>query len=301
MFVQSGSIQLFYETFGNRNSPAVLLHMGNSCDATMWPDSFCEELADKGMYVIRFDQRDTGLSTWVDFSENPYTLLDMAQDVISLLDALNIKRVSLVGYSTGGLVAQLCAIHFPDRLNSLILMMTSPDLTIKNDAFAGLDVSHKGLSPPKKVFIEEFFSLRSMPQISFEEKISFLVEIFRLANGSSYFDEAFFFNLFAKSLGRVKGHLRNGGHESNHALATSATPVILESEFKEIKVPTLIISGEQDPIFPSDHGVRLHELIPQSTFFLIQDMGHVLNPIFFERIVSAFAFHILPEETPSCP
>ena len=298
MIVQTSKIQLYYETFGEKSSQPILLHMGNSCDATMWPDSFCAELARKGMYVIRFDQRDTGLSTWVDFSTDPYTLLDMVQDVVSVLDALKIERVNLVGYSTGGLVAQLFAVHYPHRLNALILMMTSTDLTIKNDAFAGLDLSHKKLTAPKEEFIKGILDLHSKPQTTLKEKISFLVESFQLANGKRcYFDHAFFSNLFAKSLKRVEGRLKKGGHESNHALATSATPVILESELAHIRAPTLIISGAQDPIFPPDHGASLHKLIPQSVLLLIEEMGHVLNPIFFDQIVCAFAFHILQRKT----
>jgi len=91
--------------------------------------------------VIRFDQRDTGLSTWVDFNKNPYTLLDMVEDVCELLDALTIQKAHIVGFSTGGTIAQLLAKNHPDRVSSLTLLMPSMDITIKNDAFVGKDMS----------------------------------------------------------------------------------------------------------------------------------------------------------------
>jgi pimeloyl-ACP methyl ester carboxylesterase len=173
--------------------------MGNSCDAVMWPDQFCQLLAEQGLFVIRFDQRDTGLSTWVDFAEAPYTLMDMAQDIVGLLDALKIEKAHIVGYSTGGLIAQLLAIYFPKRVLSLSLLMTSTDLTIKNDAFRGLDMSKAKLSPPKPEFIKGIFALHAKPQTNLGEKVSFLVESFRLANGpKADFDTGFFSELFER-------------------------------------------------------------------------------------------------------
>jgi len=286
-------IQICYETFGRNEDPAVVLNMGNSCDATMWPEQFCQMLAMRGFFVIRFDQRDTGLSTWIDFLEYPYSLMDMVQDIIELLDALKIEKAHIVGYSTGGLISQLLAIHFPRRVLSLVLMMTSTDLTIKNDAFRGLDMSNAKLPPPKPEFIEGILALLSKPQNNLKEKIDFLVESFRLGNGSKApFNADFFYKLFENSLRRVDGKLRKGGHESNHALATSATPVIQDSEFANISASTLVISGGEDPIFPPPHGEAICKAIQGSKLLLIEEMGHILNPVFFEQIVEALADHM---------
>ena len=266
--------------------------MGNSCDAVMWPDDLCQSLAERNLFVIRFDQRDTGLSTWLDFSDEPYTLMDMARDIIGLLDEMKLEKAHIVGYSTGGLIAQLLGIHFPSRVRSLVLLMTSMDLTIKNDAFRGLDTSKAKLPPPKTEFIQGIRALGAKPQTTFQEKISFLVESFRLANGSSSdFDAPFFAKLFERSLKRVKGKLRKSGHESNHALATSATPIIQDFEFAQITVPTLVISGTEDPIFPSGHGESLCKAIRGATFLPVHGMGHALNPIFFEQLIAAMSLH----------
>jgi pimeloyl-ACP methyl ester carboxylesterase len=285
-------IRLCWEAFGVEGDPVVLLHMGNSCDATMWPVEFCQVLARKGFYVIRFDQRDTGLASWLDFSETPYSLLDMAQDVIYLLDYLEIDRVHLVGYSTGGLISQLFAIHFPERLKTLTLMMSSPNLTIKNDAFTGMDVSQRELPGPERWFIDGISELCSKPRPNFAEKVAFLVESFRLANGTKCsFDDVYFAKLFKESLRRVEGRLRKGGHESNHALATSATPVLGRDDFANIQVPTLVIFGGQDPIFMPDHGWALSSAIAGARPHLIEKIGHVLNPMFFEEMVYSMAIH----------
>lgn len=286
-------MHIWCETFGDENSPAVLLHMGNSCDAMMWPDSFCQSLAERGYYVIRFDQRDTGLSTTVDFAREPYTLMDMVGDSIGLLDALNLTKAHIVGFSTGGLIAQLLTIHFPHRVLSLTLMMSSMDLTIKNDAFRGMDMSHCKLPPPKKEFMRAILQLNAVQPSSLSEKIKQLVENFRLANGSkSAYDEEFFYQLFEKSLKRVDGKSRKVGHESNHALATSATPLITEREFAAIATPTLLIAGGEDPIFPPAHAEAMLKAIPSAQLLLIEEMGHTLNPLFFSTMIDAMARHM---------
>jgi pimeloyl-ACP methyl ester carboxylesterase len=287
-------MQIWYETFGNKSNPAVLLMMGNSCDAIMWPDIFCQSLAERDYYVIRFDQRDTGLSSWIDFAKEPYTLMDMVDDAIGLLDALNIQKAHIVGFSTGGLIAQLLTIHFSQRVLSLILMMSSIDLTIKNDAFRGIDMSSSKLPPPKQEFIQAILHLNAVQPSSLPEKIKQLVENFRLANGSkSFYDEEFFYQLFERSLKRVDGKSRKVGHESNHALATSATPIITEQKFATVSKPTLVIAGSEDPIFPPAHAEAMVKAIPYAQLLLIEKMGHILNPVFFLPIIDAVGQHML--------
>lgn len=284
--IVDNNIQIWFETFGSRDNPPVLLMMGNSCDAIMWPVEFCQSLADRGYFVIRFDQRDTGLSTWLDFSTTPYTLLDMVKDSISLLDSLHIPKANIVGFSTGGLIAQLMAIHFPNKVQSLVLMMSSIDLTIKNDAFMGLDMANAKLPPPKKEFIEDIIRINSVKPTTFQETVKQLVDNFRSANGyAAPYDEQYFYQLFETSLTRVNGKSKKGGHESNHALATSATPVIKEEEFAQIKVPTLVIAGAEDPIFPPAHAEATAKAIPDAQLMLVEKMGHTLNPVFFDLIL----------------
>lgn len=287
------NMQIWHETFGDKNNPAVLLMMGNGCDAMLWPGIFCENLARRGFYVIRFDQRDTGLSSWIDFTQNPYTLMDMAGDAVGLLDVLDIQKSHIVGFSTGGLIAQLLALHFPQRILSLTLMMTSIDLTIKNDAFCGIDMSGAKLPPPKPEFIQAVLQLNSVKPVSLPEKIKRLVDNFRLANGAKApYDEQFFYQLFECSLKRIDGKLNKVGHESNHSLATSATPMLREEELASISKPTLVIEGGEDPIFPG-HAEAMVKLIPNAQLLLIEEMGHTLNPHYFSVIINAMADHMV--------
>ena len=137
MFVTTHGIELFVETFGRPEDPALLLLMGNSAPGLMWPDAFCAMLAEGGLRVIRFDQRDTGLSTYLDFDATPYDLDDLGRDALGLLDALGVGRCHVAGLSQGGFLAYRLALQAPERLASLTALMSSPDLRPKNDAFAG--------------------------------------------------------------------------------------------------------------------------------------------------------------------
>lgn len=287
--------RLWYETLGSKKDPALLLLMGNSCDALMWPKSFCTMLAEKGLYVIRYDQRDTGLSTWYDFSKNPYTLLDMAKDAVSLLIKEKLEKAHILGFSTGGAVSELIALHFPDRVSSLTLMMTSIDLTIKNDAFMGKDTSKASLPAPKASFIQAILEMKKRPVFSLHEKIELMVDNFKEVNGPlAPYDREFFYRLFEASLKRVDGRSQKVGHESNHALATSAQEPLTKNELKKIRARTLVISGAEDPIFPPPHGEKTAEAIPGASHHLVERMGHTLNPIFFEEISQVIVRHILP-------
>lgn len=292
--IKANNIDLWCQTFGDSKNPAVLLMMGNSCDAIMWPEQFCKDLANTGLYVIRFDQRDTGLSTWFDFSKNPYTLLDMVADASGLLDALKIDQAHIVGFSTGGAIAQYFAIHHPEKTLSLTLMMTSMDLTIKNDAFAGKDMSNAAFPPPKKEFIQAILASNANPPKNMHEKVTMFVQNFSLANGDKApFDRDFFYGLFEESMKRVESRVARSqiGHGSNHALATSATTPVTSQELAGIKVPTLIIAGGQDPIFPSGHAEAMAKIIPGAQLLVIENMGHALSPVFFDQIADAIAKH----------
>jgi pimeloyl-ACP methyl ester carboxylesterase len=113
------------EDFGSRANPTVLLVMERT-QAVFWPPLFIERLLAAGYHVLRFDNRDIGLSTWIDWAKQPYTVLDMARDVIGLLDALGIERAHWVGVSMGGMISQQAALDRPERVRSLTSIMSSP-------------------------------------------------------------------------------------------------------------------------------------------------------------------------------
>lgn len=122
------NISLWYETFGEKKNPPLLLIAGGLCQGILWPDEFCEALAKKGLYVIRYDHRDSGLSTCVDFTKAPYSLYDMAEDATQLLDYLKIEKAHACGISMGGVIAELMSAHFPERISTIALFSTSCDL-----------------------------------------------------------------------------------------------------------------------------------------------------------------------------
>src|SRR5829696_7140943 len=153
--VQVGDIEIAYETFGRREDPPLLLVMGLATQMIGWPDEFCRMLADRGHFVVRFDNRDIGLSTHLDSAGAPdvmsilggdvssvaYGLSDLATDTVGLLDALGLDRVHLVGASMGGMIAQLVAVQSPERIRSLTsIMSTTGDPGVGAPAEAALAV-----------------------------------------------------------------------------------------------------------------------------------------------------------------
>jgi pimeloyl-ACP methyl ester carboxylesterase len=117
--VRSGDLELWTESFGDASRPTVLLIMGVMNQGILWPDEFCAEIADSGYHVIRYDHRDTGQSSSVDFEEHPYTLDDLASDALKVLDGYGVEKAHVVGLSMGGFLAQLLALDHPDRILSL--------------------------------------------------------------------------------------------------------------------------------------------------------------------------------------
>ena len=294
--ISVNNIKIWYETFGHKHDPAILLIMGNSAQGIMWTDDFCEKIAAGKRYVIRFDNRDTGLSTCFDFGKNPYDLFDLAKDALSLLDALEIKKAHIVGLSMGGSIAQLLAIYHADRILSITSMMSSPDLSIKNDAFLGKDTSQATLPPPKKEFVEAVIALNKIKPESRQEKIKQIVGNWRLANGEkAIFDEDDWLHMIENAMTREESNpdARNVkfANHSNHSKAQIATTEPNLNTLKLISTPTLVIHGTEDPIFPPAHAKAVANSVINGKLLLIDKMGHALNPIFFDQIIDAIIDH----------
>ena len=121
----SSDLEIYTESFGTQKKPAILLIAGAMAPARFWTDEFCQQLADAGYCVIRYDHRDMGLSSAVDYTQNPYTVDDLAQDAIAVLDAYNIQKADIIGHSMGSIIAQLMALDYPTRV-SRITLISSP-------------------------------------------------------------------------------------------------------------------------------------------------------------------------------
>lgn len=287
--IHANGIDVFYEEFGHHDDPAILLVMGNSAPGLVWPEVFCESLASAGLRVIRFDQRDTGLSTYIDFSRAPYTLDDLVCDAFALLDGIGVKRAHVVGLSQGGVIAYRMALKQPQRLASIALLMSSADLRPKNDALAGAPLRDGELPRPCADYVAKIIALNAKAPVDTNEVAERFVENFRLAKGvRSPFDEDAW-----QALGRAfaeRRALRKDGmtaamaNNSNHALAQKATPALTEADLGSIALPVLIVQGSDDPIFPVEHAQWAAAKVPGSKLCVIDGMGHALDPAFFEPV-----------------
>jgi pimeloyl-ACP methyl ester carboxylesterase len=291
-WIRANGVELFYEQLGRKADPTVLLLMGNSLPGFAWPDGFCDRLTSCGFCVIRFDQRDTGLSTYVDFETAPYTLDDLARDALELLDALGIERAHVAGLSQGGVVAYRMALEQPERVRSLAVLMSSTDLRPKNDAFAGALVREGELPRPSADFVAQASALNAAPATSPEEVAARFVENFRLAKGArSPFDEEAWRELgrrvAAVPLLRRDGVTAAMATNSNHTRAQKASAAIEGNEMATLKQPALIIHGDGDPIFPVAHAEWAAATIPQAKLVIVPDMGHALDPAFFVPVAEA--------------
>jgi pimeloyl-ACP methyl ester carboxylesterase len=269
--VQANGIEIAYETFGNATDPAIALVMGLGTQMIAWPDRFCEDLAAGGRYVIRYDNRDVGLSTHLHDLPVPdikavalrrkrpaYFVSDMADDLVGLLDALGLDRVHLVGASMGGFIVQTAAIDHPDRFLSLTLMMTS--------------TGSRRVGQAKPALITRL--ARGRRAMSREEAIEAAVETFRLIGSrKGLFEEEHLRELAGRSYDRstdAKGYLRQLG-------AVIAQPNRTKA-LTQLRVPTLVLHGLHDPLVAPSGGLALARLIRGSRFVGFSGMGHDLPP-----------------------
>lgn len=282
-------IEIEYETFGNKTGRPLLLIMGIGVQMIGWPDSFCRKLADSGHWVIRFDNRDVGLSTKIEgkgvpnflvaqsaYNEDrpidaPYTLSDMAADGIGLLDALGVTSAHINGLSLGGMIAQTMAIEFPDRLLSLISMESS--------------TSEKDLPPPTSGALR---ALLTPPPAEREAYIGHMGQAFRaFSSDSPYYDETMEKEISALTHDRCfypPGFVR----QYVARLASGDRKKALAS----VQVPTLVIHGTHDALLPPEHGRATAAAIPGAKLQLIDGLGHGLSfPLLWDILVKAISEH----------
>ena len=267
--VAAGDVEIACETFGDPADPPVVLVMGLATQMLGWPDGFCEALAERGHFVVRFDNRDIGLSTHLhdapapnamaafagDTSSASYTLSDMAGDTVGLLDALGLDSVHLVGASMGGMIAQTVAIEHPERLRSLTsIMSTTGDASVGQPTDQALAVL---LAPPARTR---------------EEAVERTVASYRVIGSPGFaFDEAALRERAGLSYDRAHDPLGVG----RQLLAVLASGSRSE-RLRELRVPALVIHGAQDPLVRLSGGQATAEAIPGAELVVIDGMGHDL-------------------------
>jgi pimeloyl-ACP methyl ester carboxylesterase len=266
-------MQIYYEAFGDPNDPTVLLIIGMDEQCTAWLPYIYEPIVEAGFHVVRFDNRDCGLSEWIeDWDENhPYSLEDMAQDAVGLLDTLGIREAHIVGASMGGMIAQRIAISNPGRTRTLTSIASSsfpldpdPEVQASIDAarFQGI---HEDL-------VARYPNHLTVPA----ETIEFRLGAARAFAGSRFpFDEACQREAMTSNILDRRGF--NPRAQAHQLAALLASGSRLE-ELGRISVPTLILHGTEDPLVPPGHGAKCAAHIPGAKLVWMEGVGHELPP-----------------------
>lgn len=279
--VQVNGLQFWTENFGNPNDPAILLMMGYARPGLMWDQVFCEQLANRGFFVIRYDSRDTGLSSTIDYKKHPYNFLDMSKDAIAILDDYNISAAHFVAYSQGCPITLIAGAHFPKRVTSMTLISGSLDFRPCMDAIDGKQYSHK-LSPSAPSYVNWVRSFTKNPPKDQKELVARLVQGEAILSGTGIsFDENLHQQLALQTVVREK----NNNAAINHRKATEASLDLYQQAASKVQAPTLIIQGTHDSVFPVDHGEDIKKAIPNSQLVIMQNMGHALNSAFYNDII----------------
>ncbi|MFK3840361.1 alpha/beta fold hydrolase [Serratia sp. NPDC087055] len=278
-------INLSCDSFGDNHADTVLLLAGLGTQMIRWPVLFCERLVAKGYRVIRFDNRDAGCSSHFtdhpapDFAalaashsagqrpNVPYTLFDMANDAMGLLDALGIPRAHLVGRSMGGMIAQIAASEYPQRVLSLTSIMSSTGNP--NLPSASPEVMAMLTKPAPDPRRDEAGFLA--------HKLAFAR---RIASPGYPFDEEYHRTLILEETKRVYDPSSVGRQMGAIVAAGDLRPLLAK-----ITVPSLIVHGADDALIPAACGRDTASSIQDSTFMLIDGMGHDLPPSLFETVV----------------
>lgn len=275
-------IDIWYETFGKKEDPAVLLLMGGCCQGVIWDKIFCEKLAQEGFYVIRYDHRDTGLSSCFDFEKKPYDIMDMTKDAVGLLDAIKVKKAHLFGVSLGGFITEIMAAYFPERVYSILVMSSSCEIRPMNLAYEGLPPEENSPLPPPSpeylTWMKEYMTLSPKTE---DEKLNQRLDGWNRLNGQKIpLNEETNREIHQAFLARV----RHPEAIFNHVLAIRGeyAETLMRTVPAQIKLPTVILHGSEDPIFSPDHGKALTHAIENSQFFLVDGMGHIPNNYFYD-------------------
>ncbi|MEI5102858.1 alpha/beta hydrolase [Streptomyces sp. PmtG] len=285
----SPEVSIAYESFGDPKDPPVLLVMGFGAQMLAWHEDFCRALADRGRYVIRYDNRDCGLSTKFDdhpvdmgkfiavvssgdipaaLAMVPYRLLDMADDGLGLLTALGIERAHVVGASMGGMIAQTMALSCPERVLTLTSMMSS---TGESEYGRPSPEAQSVLFSPKPADREGYVVAAERELVWASKRYGDAVALQELAAAS--YDRAY----YPAGIGRQLGAMILSGSRAD--------------ALRELRVPTLVIHGLDDTLIDPSGGKRTAELVPGAELLLIPDMGHDRPRELWPQLIDAVVAH----------
>jgi pimeloyl-ACP methyl ester carboxylesterase len=287
-FARSNGIDLAYESFGDEAAPAMLLVMGLGAQMIAWDTAFCGQLAGRGFRVVRFDNRDIGMSAKLTQAGRPdirsmmfaamlgkrvsapYLLRDMADDAAGLLDALGIERAHVVGASMGGAIGQEMAIHHPSRVHTLTSIMATTGAA--------------NLPPPTP---EAMGVLMARVPSAPDAYLAHHMNVMRVLRGPGFEEEA--------AGDAERGRLAFARGLSPDGVKRQLAAVIASGDrtaaLRSVRVPTLVIHGEADPLVRVEGGVATAAAIPGARLLRIPAMGHALPRAHWPQIVGAIAAH----------
>ncbi|MGW4651931.1 alpha/beta fold hydrolase [Kitasatospora sp. NPDC004289] len=290
--VPADGLELWAEEFGAEGDPVVLLVMGAQAQGVQWNDGLVARLVAGGLRVIRYDHRDTGRSSVVDFAAHPYTVRDLATDALAVLDAVGARRAHVVGASLGGVIAQRLAVSHPERVLSLTVLSSQPLGTDTAAALARMLASEQPaadeLPLPTPELMAALMASLPDPAAGPEGYLAARMPLWRVLHGPELpFDPAEYEAMERLVHARARD-LRAG---LNHTMAGAAGSGDT-GELAGISAPTLVLHGTRDPLFPPAHARATAEAIPGARLVLVDGLGHSLPRALDARLAAEVLAHV---------
>ena len=268
--LQVNKVDIYTESFGNPKDPAVLLIMGAMSSLDWWDEEFCQQLAEQGRYVIRYDHRDLGKSTFYKPGTSNYTITDLADDAIGILDAYSIEKAHITGMSLGGMIGQIMAVKYPERVLSLTIIASSVFGT-EQEKLPQMDQS----------ILDYHAKSASIDWSDREASISYLAEGWKTLSGSKPFEKERMYRLAEREFSRS----RQIQSRFNYVLLGGGEEYL--DRMGEIRVPAIIIHGTHDPALPFEHGLALAKAIPHAELVPLEGTGHEIHSEDWVRIIES--------------
>jgi len=267
--INFNNISLYTESFGDAKNPAILLIMGAASSLIWWDEEFCLKLVDKGFFVIRYDNRDTGQSTSYPVGKPGYTFEEMSDDAIQILDAYHIEEATIMGMSMGGMLAQLIAVRHPERISKLVLLASM--------YFAEGSEKLPVFGPEVQKFFDDYGDY--LPE-GFRAQVDYAFKQWQVTHQSERKNDLEeIYQLIEQDVSRAIDY----NSKLNHSFAEVTGDEL--TRIKEITCPTLVIHGTVDNVIPHIHGEMLSQTIPNARLLSLSGAGHELHPDDYELII----------------
>jgi pimeloyl-ACP methyl ester carboxylesterase len=268
--VNVNQVEIYTESFGNPKDPAVLLIMGAMSSLDWWDEAFCERLAEKDRFVIRYDHRDLGESTVYQPGTSNYSITDLADDAIGVLDAYSIEKAHITGMSLGGMIGQIMAVKHPERVLSLCIIASSV-----------FGTEQASLPQMDQSILDYHSKSASIDWSDREASIAYLAGGWNTLSGSKPFEKERMYLLAEREYSRAK-QIQS---RFNYVLLGGGEEYL--DRMREIRVSVTIIHGTDDPALPFEHGLALSKAIPHSELVKLEGTGHEIHKEDWDTIIES--------------